>query len=167
MPDDAGSVKVTVQIRRATPYDFVNIMRMSERMWEVGETLVEYPKPDMLKVAQLLVNCKANGEILVADCSRQIVGVLALQCDTWPWSDDRIIVNRLFHVLPNFRSRGTAEALLQAAQTFADASNLKLMISFSGGRKAEVKDRMMQMRGWVYLGGVFCRPPLDRKTDVE
>ena len=77
----------------------------------------------------------------------------------WKWSAERFIEDEFFFVLPQFRSRGTADFLLKAAEKFSDDSGLRLVVGFSGGKDAAIKDRIMQMRGFIYSGGTFTRLP--------
>lgn len=148
---------VEVKIRRARPQDFVNIMWVLSQ--GVQESEVAYPAIDDMKLMQWIVDCKRHGEILVADCSRQIVGVLGLLTREWAWSTEKYIGNEFFFVLPKFRKRGTADALLKAAEKFSDENGVRMIIGFSGGKRAEIKDRMASMRGYRYAGGSFHRLP--------
>ena len=154
-----NDAKVLIQVRRATPHDFVNILRLGEQIQMLDEDEVWYPRVDPMKAMQMIMAAKQHGEIIVADCSRQIVGAIGLCVREWPWSTERYIGNEFFHVLPKFRKHGTANALVKAAEKFATESGLRLVVAFSGGKKAEVKDRLMQMKGYIYCGGIFTKLP--------
>lgn len=151
------SEAVKIEIRRAAPRDFVNVMRLLEQA--VQENEVAYPAIDNMKLIQWIVDTKREGEILVADLSGRIVGVLGMTTQEWKWSSDKFIHNEFFFVLPQFRSHGTADFLLKAAETFSDNSGLRLIIGFSGGKQAALKDRMMGLKGYLYAGGTFTRLP--------
>lgn len=146
-----------ITIRRAVPKDFVNILRLLEQA--VQENEVAYPPIDELKLMEWVTATKRDGEIVVADLSGRIVGTLGLLVQEWKWSTERFISNEFFFVQPPFRKHGTAEALLKAGEKFAHDGKLRLVVSFSGGRKSETKDRMMQMKGWIYCGGMFTKLP--------
>lgn len=154
-PDKKHSV--VINIRRAGPHDFVNIMWLLEQA--VQEETVGYPPINELKLMQWITDCKRDGEILVADCSRSLVGVLGMMVKEWNWSTDKFIGNEFFYVLPKFRKRGTADALLKAAEKFSDDHNIRLVVGFSGGKDAVIKDRMASIRGYTYGGGTFHRLP--------
>lgn len=144
-----------IVIRRARPHDFVNIMRLLEQ--GVQENEVAYPPINTMKIMAWIHSTKENGEIVVAELSGRIVGSIGMTVQTWKWADDKYIGNEWAYVLPNFRAHGTFEALMKAAEKFSDESGIRLVFGFSSGRKAEVKDRLMKMKGYVYCGGMFTR----------
>jgi len=132
-------------------------MRLLEEA--VQENEVAYPPINQLKIIQWITDTKTNGEIIVADLSGRIVGVLGLVVQEWKWSDDKFVTNEFFFVMPQFRKHGTADSMLEAGSQFANKAGLRTIISFTGGRKASLKDRMMQMKGWIYCGGMFTKLP--------
>ena len=131
-------------------------MRLLEQA--VQENEVAYPAIDTQRLLSWIVSTKRDGEILVADVGNgRIVGVLGLLAQEYKWSSEKFIQNEFAFVLPAFRPRGTFDALMQASYRFADEKGLRIIFGFSGGRDSKVKDRMMQMKGWIYCGGMFTR----------
>lgn len=146
-----------IVIRRARAEDFVNIMRLLEIA--VQENEVAYPPIDNMRLMRWIVECKENGEILVACVERNIIGVLGMLTKEWPWSSEKFIGSEFFFVQKKFRKHGTADNLLKAAEKFSDDHKIRLIFGYSGGKNAELKDRWMQMKGWIWTGGTFCRLP--------
>lgn len=157
MTVEKGTTPVQIAIRRAAPMDFVNIARLLEQA--VQDVEVAFPPINQMKLLQWIMDCKRDGEIVVADCSRQIVGALGLLAREYPWADERMIASEFFYVQPKFRKRGTADSLIQAAEKFADDSKTRLVMTFVGGKDAELKDVYMSRKRFIYCGGTFLRMP--------
>lgn len=152
--------KITITTRPADAYDFVNIARLLGE--GVQEAAVGYPPINDQKLLQWIMDTKRSGEIVVADCSGRIVGAIGLLVREWAWSTERYIGNEFLFVKPKYRPHGTFEALMTAAEFFAERSKLRLVIGFSGGDRAYAKDRLMKRRQYIYCGGMFARPYIER-----
>jgi hypothetical protein len=65
-----------------------------------------------------------------------------------------------FYVKKRFRGNA-ADALLIAAHGLADSRGTAIIGGVSSGRNTALKDRLMKMKGYIYVGGQFIRRPAD------
>jgi GNAT superfamily N-acetyltransferase len=155
----AGKQK-KIQVRTAQPKDIVNIGKLLKHGWY--EQSVEYAPVDDLRGYQWILSILEEGFCAVADLNGRIVGASACSPFRCPWSQQWMLDVDFYYVMENFRRDGISDALLKAVEGFADKVELSLTLNLQTGEKPLVKDRMMQMAGWTYVGGHHLRAA---KTD--
>lgn len=72
-----------------------------------------------------------------------------------------------FFVARKFRTGGVFDALLKAAHAFADERGAPIYAGIQSGRDPTLKDRLMRMKGYHYLGGQFMRLEHGRQQIVD
>jgi len=95
------------------------------------------------------------------------------------WSDDWVMQNDWTYVLKTWRDTDVADQLMKAVEAFADKSGnpatgkgLPIIIGMMTGRDTDLKDKLMERKGYQYGGGNFVRAPSDvqeieRKQDGD
>jgi GNAT superfamily N-acetyltransferase len=99
-----------------------------------------------------------EGFVVVADLNGRIVGAACASPYRPPWSLMWLIDMEFLYVLPSFRRDGIAEGLVGAVEGWADVRKASLTFGIQTGEKPLLKDRMMKIAGWEYVGGNFLRP---------
>lgn len=164
----------TLVIRRATAYDVVNLAKMLIAGLEEQSEGIWYPRvPEgdrgkMMSV-KYIIDLVDRAVIFVADLNGRLLGCIGCSVDRYPWSDDWMLSNEWFYVLEKFRDSDIAVALLQAMQDFADADELPItgegkprfaiMLGIVSGKQTGVKNRFMEMQGYINGGGNYVRAP--------
>lgn len=146
---------MTIKIRPAKPYDVANICRLLEQAYDdSGGIYPEVHAPSMLRwVTETL----QSGYVVVAEKAGRIVGSMSLTDFQFPFSPRWYLTMDWFYVHRGFRENGTADALLSAAQAFADEGNMPIFAGLTSAKDAKLKDRLMRMKGYTYMGGTFMR----------
>lgn len=159
----SGDAPKTIAIRKATAFDAVNILRLAEL--GLKENTVAYPPLDPLLGLRWCLDTIEHGVVFVADLSGRLVGTIGLERASYPWSAEPHARDSWFYVHHGFRSYGTADNLVLAAEKACDERGLKLTIYFGGGVQADLKDRWLRKRGYTYGGGMHVRLPAGISSD--
>ncbi len=84
------------------------------------------------------------------------------------WSEDWVMQNEWTYVLKTWRDTDVASQLLMAVEMFADTAGnpatgkgLPIIIGMMTGRDTDLKDKLMERKGYQYGGGNFVRAPRD------
>jgi GNAT superfamily N-acetyltransferase len=147
--------KKKIQVRNAQPKDVVNIAKLLKQGWY--EQTVEYAPVEDLRGYKWIISVLEEGFVAVADLNGRIVGAAACSPFRCPWSLDWMLDVDFFYVMENFRREGVSDKLLKAVEGFADKVELSLTLNLQTGEKPLVKDRMMKIAGWKYVGGHHLR----------
>ncbi len=163
-----------LKIRRATAFDVVNLAKMLVRGRNEQAESIWYPtvpegiRGEML-TSQYCLTLIDKAVVYVADLNGRLLGCIGCSVDRFPWSDDWMLTNEWFYVMPQFRDSDIAKALLHAVEAFADADVLPLtnetkprmaiVMGMISGQQTGVKNRWMEQQGFVNGGGNFVRAP--------
>jgi predicted N-acetyltransferase YhbS len=145
-------------IRRAKPYDASNICRMLERS-HYEESL--YPPPDEGMVLRWVTQVLTEGFVLVAERSGRLTGSVAVTNYQFPWSPKWYLSTDWLYVVKEARDGGTFSALMTALHRYADSMKAPIFGGVQSGVDAKLKDRLMAMKGYQYIGGQFIRKEAD------
>lgn len=155
--------KKKIKVRRAEPRDLVNIAKLLREGW--NEATTEFAPIDDVCEYRWILNILENGFVVVADLNGRIIGAACAMPYRPPWSLSWLIEMEFLYVLPSFRKDGLADSLIGAVENFADNNSAPLTFGIQTEDKPLVKDRMMKIAGWKYIGGNFLRPEHGRKQD--
>lgn len=142
-----------IKYRQATPYDTVNIAKLV--MQGLEESGTDWPSIEEHRVVPWVTWMINQGWVVVADLSGRIVGSIALETFSFPWSSQPFLRNSWFYVAPKFRAHGTAEQLIKLARDYARGKNMRLYCGIIDTTDAELKDRFHRISGFSYMGGNF------------
>lgn len=154
-----------VTIRQAKPYDVSNLCRLLEQVWHDAEG--EYPEPDQYRVINWVTSIINDGYVVVAEKSGRLVGTIALTNYQFPWSPKWYLYTDWMYVSKSFREGGVFDALLTAIHAYADERKAPIFGGIHSGKYPMLKDRLMQQRGYKYLGGQFLRTQMSDDSDEE
>lgn len=152
--------QVQVKARPARPLDTVNLMRLLEEGLLTENEEGVFPAPEHHRLLGWVTNVLHGGFAVVIDKSGRIEGSIGLLPVQLPWSEQWVLNMEWFYVRKRFRGNA-ANALLLAAHGFADSRGATIIGGVSSGRNTALKDRLMKMKGYIYLGGQFIRRPAD------
>lgn len=164
----------TIKIRPAKPLDTSNIARLLiDAHDESGPGA--YPPVDHAVGIQWITQTLNSGYVIVADVSGRLVGSLALSNYQFPWSPKWFMYLEWLYVQRKFRNAGTFDALMKACHAYADENNAPILAGISAAdQDVYLKDKVMQQRGYIYMGGDFIRSEqggrqqeADTDTDVS
>ena len=144
-----------ITIRKGKPYDVSNLCRLLEQTIPDGDGY--YPEPDQNMAIQWVTSILNEGYVLVAEKSGRLIGTVAVTDFCFPWSPKRYLYVDWMYVSKSFRDGGVFAGLMQALHAFADEREAPIYGGISSGRDARLKDRLMTMNGYHYLGGQFIR----------
>lgn len=144
-----------IVVRKAKAVDASNLYRLLD---EAHDDNPLYPVKDPNLGLQWIANTLSSGYVIVADVSGRLVGSLALTNYQFPFSPQWFMYLEWLYVQKRFRADGTFDALMAAAQAFADEHKAPILAGVSvSGTDVFMKDRLLQMKGFTYIGGVFIR----------
>lgn len=150
-----------IQVRKALPKDIVNICKLLTGGWK--EQTTEYAPIDDLRGYQWMLGILEDGFVAVADLNGRIVGAACASPFLPPWSTQWLLDMEFLYIMPKFRGDDVARELIRAVEGFADLVKLSMVFSIQTGERPLVKDRMMKMAGFTYVGGSYLRPYDGRK----
>lgn len=145
-----------IKVRSAQPKDVVNISKLLISGW--NEQTIEYAPVNDLLGYQWILKILRDGFIAVADLNGRIVGAACASPFQPPWSLKWVLDMEFYYVMPQFRGDGVSESLMRAVEQWSDKVKLPIHFGIRTGEKPDVKDRMMKMAGWIYVGGNYVRP---------
>ena len=154
-----------IKVRRAVPKDIVNIAKLLTGGW--NEQTVEYAPIDDLRGYEWLLGILEKGFIAVADLNGRIVGAACASPFIPPWSTQWLLDMEFLYIMPTFRQAGVAQGLIEAVEGFADRVELPMTFGIQTGDKPLVKDRLMKIAGFTYVGGNYLRPYNGRKQKED
>jgi hypothetical protein len=135
--------------------DSANLVRLlNEAYTDSGNV---YPEIDQHRMLAWVTETLNTGYTVVIEKSGRLVGSLALTPFQFPWSREWFLNMEWFYVQRRFRRNASADALLLAAHGFADSKDASIVGGVSSAKDATLKDRLMTMRGYTYMGGNFIR----------
>lgn len=149
-----------LKARPAKPFDTVNLMRLITEGLETEQEEGTLPPADPHRVLDWVTSVIQNGYGVVIEKSGRIVGSLGLLPVQLPWTAEWALNMEWLYVKQRYRG-GALNALLLAAHAFADDKGAMIVGGVSSGRNTALKDRLMQMKGYIYVGGQFIRRPAD------
>jgi len=95
-------------------------------------------------------------------------GSVAVTDYCFPWSPKRYLYVDWMYVAKNFREGGVFDGLMKALHAFVDEREAPIFGGISSGRDARLKDRLLSMNGYHYLGGQFIRDlTIDGEEEAE
>lgn len=145
----------TIKVRSAQPKDVVNIAKLLISGW--NEQTIEYAPVNDLLGYQWILKILRDGFVAVADLNGRIVGAACASPFQPPWSLKWVLDMEFFYVMPQFRGDGVSDSLIGAVEQWADKVELPIHFGIRTGEKPDVKDRMMKIAGWSYVGGNYVR----------
>lgn len=145
----------TITIRPAKPLDTSNLIRLLIASHEESGT---YPPVDHHMGLRWVTRTLSEGYAIVADVSGRLVGTLAVTNYNYPWSPEQFMYLEWLFVQKKFRTGGVFNALMKALHAFADEHDSPILAGISaGGKDVFLKDRLIQIQGYQYIGGDFIR----------
>ncbi len=154
-----------IKVRRAVPRDIVNIAKLLTSGW--NEQTVEYAPIDDLRGYSWLLGIIETGFIAVADLNGRIVGASCASPFIPPWSTQWLLDMEFLYIMPTFRQDGVSKGLIEAVEGFADKVKLPITFGIQTGDKPLVKDRLIKMAGFTYVGGNYLRPYNGQEQDKD
>jgi len=157
-----------LKARQAKPLDATNLLRLLVEGHEDNGGV--YPPVDERLMLQWITAVLTGGYVVVIEKSGRIVGSIGLVPFQFPWSAEWLLNMEWFYVQKRFRRNSSADALLVAAHAFADDKGASIVGGVSSAKDAALKDRLMQIKGYCYMGGYFIRrlnngQPIQRTQD--
>lgn len=161
-------------IRRATAFDVVNLAKMftkanGERLQKGWDPKIpEGPVGEFAAVHFILALINL-GLVFTADLEGRLMGAIGNSVHQYPWSDEWVLLNEWFYVLPHFREAEIGEVLVEATNIWADAE----IEPRSGKKKAQLgvvfktfpdltglsRPKLEELE-YVFDNGSFKRAPL-------
>jgi hypothetical protein len=167
-----------VKIRRATPWDVIKIAHLLKRaakeqgedIWYSTLSVNEYKQ-----ISHILILID-RGFVVIAEAQdqKQIVAAMGMSIARDEWSDDWVMQNDWTYVLKTWRDTDVADQLIKAVEIFADENGnpatgkgLPIIIGMMTGRDTDLKDKLMERKGYQYGGGNFVRAPRDVQKETD
>jgi len=161
-----------VKIRRATPWDVIKIAHLLKRAAKEQGEDIWYSSLSINETKQIfhILTIIDRGFVVIAETAekKQIVAAMGMSLGRDSWSDDWVMQNEWTYVLKTWRDTDVADQLMKAVEMFADESGdpatgkgLPIIIGMMTGRDTDLKDKLMERKGYQYGGGNFVRAPSD------
>lgn len=142
-----------IKIRQAGPFDVSNLMRLLDQSIKDNA----YPDPDYHMALNWITSIINEGYVLVAEKSGRLIGTVAVTNFKFPWSQRWFLYVDWLYVSRAFREGGVFDAMMKALHAYADEKSAPIFGGVSSGTDARLKDRLMGMSGYQYVGGQFIR----------
>ena len=167
-----------VKIRRATPWDVIKVAFLLKRAAKEQREDIWYSTISINETKQIfhILSLIDQGFVVVAetDNQKQIVAAMGMSIARDDWSDDWVMQNDWTYVLSTWRDTDVADQLIKAVERFADKSGdpatgkgLPIIIGMMTGRDTDLKDKLMERKGYQYGGGNFVRAPRDVQKEND
>ena len=161
-----------VKIRRATPWDVIKIAYLLKRAAKEQAEDIWYSTLSINETKQIfhILTLIDRGFVVIAETheQKQVVAAMGMSIARDDWSDDWVMQNDWTYVLSTWRDTDVADQLMKAVEMFADekgdpatGKGLPIIIGMMTGRDTDLKDKLMERRGYQYGGGNFVRAPND------
>lgn len=159
-----------VKIRRATPWDVIKVAHLLKRAAKEQGEDIWYSTLSVNETKQIfhILTIIDRGFVVVAETAeqKQIVAAMGMSLSRDNWSDDWVMQNEWTYVLKTWRDTDVADQLMKAVEMFADENGdpatgkgLPIIIGMMTGRDTDLKDKLMERKGYQYGGGNFVRAP--------
>lgn len=149
-------------VRPAEMHDIMEIVATIERARELSP--VPLPPAEYPFAMQYTLDLIGFRQVWVVEVASRVVGCAMVAIHHWPWSRHARFMDAIhFWVEPEFRSGGAGLKLLEMMKVAAEAEKLPLRVAITyPDGDARLKDRLMQMQGFTYIGGSFwCNKSVD------
>ena len=161
-----------VSIRRAQPDDVVKLVQLLRRAAKEQAEDIWYSTLSINESKQMfhVLTLIDRGFVAIAETKeqKQIVAAIGMSIARDDWSDDWVMQNDWTYVLKTWRDTDVADQLMKMVEMFADekvdpatGKGLPIIIGLMTGRDTDLKDKLMERRGYQYGGGNFVRAPND------
>jgi hypothetical protein len=161
-----------VKIRRATPWDVIKIAHLLKRAAKEQAEDIWYSSLSINETKQIfhILTIIDRGFVVIAETAeqKQVVSAMGMSIVRDSWSDDWVMQNEWTYVLKTWRDTDVADQLMKAVEMFADdngdpatGKGLPIIIGMMTGRDTDLKDKLMERKGYQYGGGNFVRAPSD------
>ena len=161
-----------VKIRRATPWDVIKVAHLLRRAAKEQAEDIWYSTLSINETKQIshILTLIDRGFVVIAETheQKQVVAAMGMSIARDDWSDDWVMQNDWTYVLSTWRDTDVADQLMKAVEMFADEKvdpatrkGLPIIIGMMTGRDTDLKDKLMERRGYQYGGGNFVRAPND------
>jgi GNAT superfamily N-acetyltransferase len=154
-PDKTNPAQI--KIRQAQPLDVSNLVRLLDQ--SITDDGNGYPPPDYYMAINWVTSILNEGYVVVAEKSGRLIGTIAVTNFRFPWSPRWFLYVDWMFVSRNFREGGVFAGLMKVIHAYADDRGAPIWGGISSGKDATLKDRLMRMSGYQYLGGQFIREP--------
>ena len=161
-----------VKIRRATPWDVIKIAHLLKRAAKEQAEDIWYSSLSINETKQIfhILTIIDRGFVVIAETAeqKQVVSAMGMSIVRDSRSDDWVMQNEGTNVLKTWRDTDVADQLMKAVEMFADdngdpatGKGLPIIIGMMTGRDTDLKDKLMERKGYQYGGGNFVRAPSD------
>lgn len=146
---------VKIKIRKAVPEDMPALFPMLVRAFE--EAPVKVPLPEKIPGMQWALRIMQAGVIYIAEADGIMVGSIGIEMKIFPWTANSPLLNDTwFYVTPEYRRTRVASHLLDKIKKHVHETKIPFFGGVNwGGDRVELKDRLIQMHGFKYVGGNF------------
>lgn len=147
--------KRLAEVRLASLDDILGIRDTIEKARALAHEFL--PEAEYPYALQYTMDLIAQGLCWVAVADGKVIGCAMADRGHWPWNRKAVFLDAMhFWVEPQARRGGVATGLIAAMRAKAAdlGCPLRINITYPDGN-AEIKDRMMRMAGFQYLGGSF------------
>lgn len=167
-----------IKIRKATAYDVVDLtklleqgaMEQAEHIWYASLSV-----EPMKRVSHVLALID-KGYVMVADMlvlvgdqltgQRGLIGAIGMSIGKYSWSDDWCLSNEWSYIHPDYRDTEVYGNMMTAVEDFADSKinpetgyALPIIMGNMSGKDTDMKDKLLERRGYQHGGGNFVRAP--------
>ena len=92
----------------------------------------------------------------VCEVEGKIIGAIGLKTGSFPWNNQIICLFCDFLMVDKeYRKNGITVKLIEEAKKLSKENNLSLHLGLMTGNKTELKDRFLEINGFMYAGGNF------------
>ena len=164
-----------VSIRRAKPDDVIDLSKLLRHGRDEQAEDIYYPGIALNQAKQInhVLQVIDKGFVVIAEAREkgkpaELVGAIGMSIIRDEWSDEWLMNNEWFYVLPDWRETDVSLAMIKMVEQFADENGdpatgkgLPVIIGMMTGRDVMLKDELMSQLGYQYGGGNFVRAPKD------
>lgn len=144
-----------IRIRQADAFDVVNMGKLVMEMLDSAK--MPLPATNVNRLMAWVIYVTTQELSLVADIDGRIVGTAGFVAKQPPWSTETLMEMGWLYVIPAFRKRGTCDALMRWAETWATERKLRLSGGIINGTFSAQLSERINSHGYHKVGLTFLK----------
>jgi len=141
-------------IRVATTADLEQGMALFHRFREEG--IFSIFKVNEEKARAYFEGLVSRQRVLVADEDGVLVGAIAADVHTYPFTDDPILQQQFVYVIPEWRKARLGVILIRHLIDLAERAHMPLFFGVSTGTDVDRLGMLLQRLGFKCIGGMYA-----------
>ena len=152
---------VSLMIREATAFDALTVLCLAESYLEEAGEYAGLSYDSSLAIGNMMLATKDPNQlfILSLNSEKEVVGMLWAVCvAALPWSPEKVALDQIVYVSPEYRGTRHGLDLLRAYEDWAEEEGAsEIRLSIASGVHETKTSKLYQKLGYSHLGSQYRR----------